>query len=252
MINHISCIKFCFYISDSTGFIIFNNGSDDSSDFFKIICIEIRSQVHILILPYCSICDINKLTVTIFFVIQVIGEILEFKGKVVPEVIKVRKYFQRKRREKQEVAQTLKDVKVLLSDVNAHYSEDNIAKRDKWMDWVNSRAQVYDSSIDKLGDTLSDVVQALKDNTKMTEEMFVQSSRDRIIDFANKASDEKAMVSREEFNRIFKVHKKYEDFLEEHGLTNGEVDIAYRIIKDSYEGHMRNHSFVEDIRGYNN
>ena len=195
---------------------------------------------------------IALIIIGIFFVIQVIGEILEFKGKVVPEVIKVRKYFQRKRREKQEAAQTLKDVKVLLADVNAHYSEDNIAKRDKWMDWVNSRAQVYDSSIDKLGDTLSDVAQALKDNTKMTEEMFVQSSRDRIIDFANKASDEKAMVSREEFNRIFKVHKKYEDFLEERGLTNGEVDIAYRIIKDSYEGHMRNHSFVEDIRGYNN
>lgn len=194
---------------------------------------------------------IALIIIGIFFVIQVIGEILEFKGKVVPEVIKVRKYFQRKRREKQEAAQTLKDVKVLLADVNAHYSEDNIAKRDKWMDWVNSRAQVYDSSIDKLGDTLSDVAQALKDNTKMTEEMFVQSSRDRIIDFANKASDEKAMVSREEFNRIFKVHKKYEDFLEERGLTNGEVDIAYRIIKDSYEGHMRNHTFVEDIRGYN-
>lgn len=190
--------------------------------------------------------------VGIFFVLQIIGEFLEFKGKVVPEFVKVRKYFARKKTEKLETARTLKDVKVLLSDVNAHYSEDNIAKRDKWMDWVNSRAQVYDSSIDKLGDTLSDVAQALKDNTKMTEEMFVQSSRDRIIDFANKASDEKAMVSREEFNRIFKVHKKYEDFLEERGLTNGEVDIAYRIIKDSYEGHMRNHSFVEDIRGYNN
>ena len=194
---------------------------------------------------------IALIIIGIFFVIQVIGEILEFKGKVVPEIIKVRKYFQRKRREKQEAAQTLKDVKVLLADVNAHYSEDNIAKRDKWMDWVNSRAQVYDSSIGKLGDTLSDVAQALKDNTKMTEEMFVQSSRDRIIDFANKASDEKAMVSREEFNRIFKVHKKYEDFLEERGLTNGEVDIAYRIIQDSYEWHMRNHTFVEDIRGYN-
>lgn len=187
----------------------------------------------------------------VFFVLQIIGELLEFKGKVVPEFIKVRKYFARKKKEKAEATQTLKDVKVLLADVNAHYSEDNIAKRDKWMDWVNSRAQVYDSSIDKLGDTLSDVAQALKDNTKMTEEMFVQSSRDRIIDFANKAGDEKAMVSREEFNRIFKVHKKYEDFLEERGLTNGEVDIAYHIIQDSYEGHMRNHTFVEDIRGYN-
>lgn len=187
----------------------------------------------------------------IFFVIQIIGELLEFKGKVVPEIVKIRKYFARKKREKREAAQTLKDVKVLLGDVNAHYSEDNIAKRNKWMEWVNSRAQVYDSSIDKLGDTLAQVTQALRDNTKMTEEMFVQSSRDRIIDFATKVSDEKSMVSREEFNRIFKVHKKYEDFLEERGLTNGEVDIAFRVINDSYEGHMRNHTFVEDIRGYN-
>lgn len=194
---------------------------------------------------------IALIIIGIFFVIQIIGELLEFKGKVVPEIVKIRKYFARKKREKREAAQTLKDVKVLLGDVNAHYSEDNIAKRNKWMEWVNSRAQVYDSSIDKLGDTLAQVTQALRDNTKMTEEMFVQSSRDRIIDFATKVSDEKSMVSREEFNRIFKVHKKYEDFLEERGLTNGEVDIAFRVINDSYEGHMRNHTFVEDIRGYN-
>lgn len=187
----------------------------------------------------------------IFFIIQIVGEILEFKGKVVPEIIKVRKYFIRKRHEKKEVSQTLKDVRELLDDVNIHYSEDNITKRDKWMNWVNSRVQVYDSSIDKLNDSLLEVAQSLKDNTKMTEEMFVQSSRDRIIDFANKVSDEKAIVSREEFNRIFKVYKKYESFLEERGLTNGEVDIAYHIITDSYEIRMKNHSFIEDIYGYN-
>lgn len=187
---------------------------------------------------------IALIIIGIFFVIQIIGEILEFKGKVVPEIVKVRKYFQRKRREKQEAAQTLKDVKVLLADVNAHYSEDNIAKRDSWMQWVNDRAVTYDTFIKDMGEKFGDVV-------KVLEEIFVQSSRDRIIDFATKVGDEKSMVSREEFNRIFKVHKKYEDFLEERHLTNGEVDIAYRIIKDSYEGHMRNHTFVEDIRGYN-
>ena len=34
-------------------------------------------------------------------------------------------------------------------------------------------------------------------------------------------------------------------------MTNGEVDIAIRIINESYEEHMRHHSFVEDVRGYN-
>ncbi len=190
--------------------------------------------------------------VGIFFVLQIIGELLEFKGKVVPEFVKVRKYFARKKTEKLETAQTLKEVKTLLNDVSSHYSEDNIDRRNRWMQWVNDKTEVYDKSIDKLEAALSNVAQVLKDNTKMTEEMFVQNSRDRIIDFANKAGDKDAVVSREEFNRIFKVHKKYEDFLAERNLTNGEVDIAYRIIKDSYEGHMRNHSFVEDIRGYNN
>lgn len=188
--------------------------------------------------------------VAAFFVMQIIGESLEFKGKVVPEFLKIRKYFNRKKTEKIDAAQTLKEVKQLLNDVNRHYSADNITKRDDWMNWVNNRAVVYDNSIIEIGKKLSDVTQALKDNTKMTEEMFIQNSRDRIIDFATKAGSEDAVVSREEFNRIFKVYDKYEDFLEDRGLTNGEIDIAYQIIKESYEKHMRQHSFVEDIRGY--
>ena len=141
-----------------------------------------------------------------------------------------------------------------MNDVNNHYSSDNIEKRDSWMKWVNDRAVVYDKSIVEVGEiskNLTNVTEALKDCTKMTEEMFIQSSRDRIIDFATKVSNKGSMVSREEFNRIFKVYAKYEAFLEEHGLTNGEVDIAHRIIQESYEQHMKNHTFIEDIRGYN-
>lgn len=188
--------------------------------------------------------------VAIFFAMQAIGEFLEFKGKVVPEFFKIRKWFTRRKREKAEAAQTLKDVQVLLNDVNGHYSADNIAKRDGWMQWVNNRAEVYDESIKQLREALIEVMQALKDNTKLTEEMFIQSSRDRIIDFATKTSNENVMVSREEFNRIFKVYAKYEKYLEEHKMTNGEVDINYQIIKESYEQRLRDHAFTEDIRGY--
>lgn len=188
--------------------------------------------------------------VVIFFSMQIIGEFLEFKGKVVPEFFKIRKWFTRRKREKAEAAQTLKDVQVLLNDVNSHYSADNIAKRDGWMQWVNNRAEVYDESIKQLREALTEVMQALKDNTKLTEEMFIQSSRDRIIDFATKTSNENVMVPREEFNRIFKVYAKYEKYLEEHKMTNGEVDINYQIIKESYEQRLRDHAFTEDIRGY--
>ena len=188
--------------------------------------------------------------VAIFFVMQIIGEFLEFKGKVVPELFKIRKFFSRRKKERTETAETLREVRQLLNDVNIHYSDDNIAKRDNWMAWVNNRAQAYDDSIVEISRSLSDVTQALKDNTKLTEEMFIQSSRDRIIDFATKTSNENVMVSREEFYRIFKVYDKYEKFLEEREMSNGEVDIAYQIIKDSYEQHLRNHTFIEDIRSY--
>lgn len=192
---------------------------------------------------------IGVVVIGIFCVMQIIGEILEFKGKVVPEFLKVRKFFTRRKKEKEETAQTLKEVKQLLGDVNSHYSEDNITKRNSWMQWVNDRAVVYDESIVGITQSLSDVTRALDANTKLTEEMFVQSSRDRIIDFSYKAADDSIPVSREEFNRIFKVYDKYEKFLEEHDMTNGEIDIVYSIIRESYEERMKNHSFTEDIRG---
>lgn len=194
--------------------------------------------------------QITLILAAIFFVMQVIGEFLEFKGKVVPECLKIRKYFARRKKEKAEAAQTLKEVKQLLNEVNGHYSADNIAMRNEWMQGVDERLKAYDDSIVEISKNLSDVTQALKDNTKLTEEMFIQSSRDRIIDFATKTSNENVMVSREEFNRIFKVYAKYEKFLEEHEMTNGEIDIAYQIIKESYEQHLLNHTFIEDIRGY--
>lgn len=188
--------------------------------------------------------------VGVVLVLNVVGELLEFKGKVVPEFMKLRKHFRNKKYEKKETAETLKDVKKLLGEVNAHYSKDNITKRDRWMQWVNDRAQVYDDSIVAINAKLSEVTEALKDNSKITEEMFIQTSRDRIIDFATKVTNDKVIVSREEFNRIFKVYDRYEKFLEERGLTNGEIDIAIHIIREAYEQHMKEHTFLEDVRGF--
>lgn len=188
--------------------------------------------------------------VGVLLVLNLIGELLEFKGKVVPEFMKIRKHFSKKKAERKETAQTLKEVKKLLGEVNAHYSKDNITKRDSWMTWVNDRAQVYDDSIVAINSNLAEVTNALKDNSKLTEEMFIQSSRDRIIDFATKVTNENIIVSREEFNRIFKVYGRYENFLEERGLTNGEIDIAIHIIREAYEQHMKEHTFLEDVRGF--
>jgi hypothetical protein len=43
------------------------------------------------------------------------------------------------KKEKQEkIEATLVSVETLLSDINQHYSQDNIARRDSWINWVNS------------------------------------------------------------------------------------------------------------------
>lgn len=185
--------------------------------------------------------------VGVFFAMQIIGELLEFKGKVVPEFLKIRKYMKRKKEEREIIAQMpemLAEVRTLLNDVNQHYSADNIAKRDSWMNWVNSRAKVYDAGI-------ADLEEKIDKNNAITLSLLIDSKRNTIIDFASKVIDENYPVTKEQFNRVLKIYEEYEEIIEENELTNGEVDIAIRIIRESYENHMRNHTFVEDVRGYN-
>lgn len=184
--------------------------------------------------------------IVLVFVLQVIGEIMELCGKIVPEFMKIRKYFKRRKDERIYTDSLLESVKTTLGEINAHYSADNIAKRNEWMAWVNERAKVYDESLTDL----RDLKDALKSNNELTLDLYINTNRHRIIDFASKVISEDTPVSREEFNRIFKVHDEYEEILKQHGKTNGEVDVAFRIIKESYESHMKHHTFLEDVRGY--
>lgn len=184
--------------------------------------------------------------VGLFLVIQVIGELLEFKGKVVPEFAKIRKVFARRKKERmllQKMEKTIDQVQLTLDDLNQHYSTDNIRMRDEWMRLVNSKLEQYDKSISELGVKLDK-------NNSDTLSILIDSKRNAIISFASLVIDESKPVTREQFNRIFKVHQEYESIIESNGMTNGEVDIALSIIKESYENHMRNHTFVEDARGY--
>lgn len=181
-----------------------------------------------------------------WLVLNIIGEIAEKSGKIVPEFMKVRKFFKRKKEEKTRQKQLLVNVETLLNDVNQHYSEDNIAKRNEWMEWVNNRTRIYDQSIAEL----TAMKQSIADNNRLTLDLYININRNRIIDFASKVANDTVVISREEFNRIFKIYKEYEEVLEKHKMTNGEVDIAYRVIVEAYEERLRDHTFLEDVRGY--
>lgn len=184
--------------------------------------------------------------IAVLFVLQLIGEFLNFKGKAVPEIMSIRKYFARKKSERKvirELPDTIQDLKDIVNNINEHYNTDNISKRDKWIDNVNNKLMMEDKLVrdldKKLDEANKDIVSILVDN-----------KRDTIIDFASKVSNSNTLVTKEQFNRVFKLYKEYEDLISKNGLTNGEVDIAYRIIVESYEEHLSNHTFIEDTRGW--
>ena len=116
--------------------------------------------------------------IAIYLFTQIVGEIIELFGKAVPEFFKIRKFFARKKEEKQakKTANTLKEVKQLLNDVNTHYNKDNITKRNDWMKGVDERAVTCKSQMEDLKEALLQVSQSLNMNTKMTEDMFVENN----------------------------------------------------------------------------
>lgn len=209
--------------------------------------------------------------VGLFLVLQIIGELLEFKGKVVPECIKIRKYFDRKKKERlalekvselldgytalceerKEMSETINEVNRLLNDIDEHYSKDNIAMRDGWMKEVNEHISDSEKRRKEQDALMRELSKKLDKNNADTLSLLIDNKRSIIIDFSSKIVDESFPVTREQFNRVFKIYKEYEDIIEEHNISNGEVDIAIRIITESYEKHMKNHSFIEDVRGYN-
>lgn len=195
--------------------------------------------------------------------INIIGELLEFKGKVVPEFIKMRKYFERKKKEKkafsraivlleefEDMKTTIADVRRLLLDMDQHYSKDNIAMRDGWMKNVNEHIEESEKRKTDQDKLMKELNAKLDKNNADTLSLLIDSKRNMIIDFASKVIEENYPVTKEQFNRIFRIYKEYEDIINSNNLTNGEVDIAYHIITESYEIHMKNHSFIEDKRGY--
>lgn len=186
---------------------------------------------------------IGAIIVGVFFVMQIIGEILEFNGKIVPEIFKVRKCFIRRKQERDilhKLPETLKEMQNSLDEFNSHYSADNINMRNKWIQNVNIQLE-HIKELDK----------KLDRNNEDTLSLLIDSKRKAIIDFASYVIDEKNLVTREQFNRIFKIYDEYEIIIKQNSLKNGEVDIAIRIIREEYKKHMREHSFIEDVRGYN-
>ena len=115
--------------------------------------------------------------------------------------------------------------------------------RNQWIENVNHKLEVTDQWMKRLDEKLDR-------NNADTLSILIDNKRNAIIYFAAYVINENNPVTREQYTRIFKLYDEYESIIEANGMTNGEVDIAIQIIRESYERHLRNHTFVEDVRGY--
>lgn len=184
----------------------------------------------------------------IFIVSQVIGELIELFGKVAPSFLKLRKVLKKRRQVQREKIELLQQVKGILREFDAHYSEDNIQKRNDWMAQVNSAISSITERCGVCDNTVNQLIESFKENKDLTEQIFIQNCRDRIFDFAEKAGNHTLPLSREQFRRIFKVYERYEAFLQAHNKENGQVELNYHIIQQGYQYRVQHSSFIEDIR----
>lgn len=185
--------------------------------------------------------------IIVFFLMQGIGELLEFKGKVVPEFMKIRKIIARRRQDRetmQKATEMLTEVSGLLEDVRKHYSADNIHMRDAWMETVNSKLREND-------ETFAEMKKKMDETFAISLSLLIENQRNTILNFASRVAGGDANITNEEFRRVMTLYKEYEELIQKYNKTNGQVDIAYRIISEDYAKRFRNHEFIEDVRGYN-
>ena len=170
--------------------------------------------------------------VGLFVGLQIVGEIVEVSGKVVPEFFKIRKYFDRKRREKEETKQMIKECKQLLAEFYSHYDEDNITKRDNWMHGVDDSVkdiQKLNSKIDKLlevNENLKTQINQVKSNVLENE---ADRLRSELFDCGNRCRRH-IRLHPEEMEHMRAVFNKYSNVLHQ----NGPGETEFNFITDYY------------------
>lgn len=148
-----------------------------------------------------------------FFILQLIGKLLERIGKNVPKIMKIN--------------EALKKHKQQEETLNKNVEE-----------------------LARLSATVSEMQKRLDETFGFALSTWVDNQRNTILNFANRLVKNDKNVSNEEFKHIMSLHQDYEDTLAKYNMSNGQVDVAYRIITDDYKRRLENREFIEDIRGY--
>jgi Mg2+ and Co2+ transporter CorA len=168
--------------------------------------------------------------------LNIIGEILSFKGKIVPEFINIRRYFKRKKEEKETTKQMIQECKRALLEFNSHYSPENIAKRNNWMHDVDDSVKSNDELIQKLDgkmDKLLETNETLTTQLEQVKSNVLENEADRLrselFDCGNRCR-RRIRLHPEEMDHIRDVYRKYSEVLHK----NGPGEKEFNFITDYY------------------
>lgn len=109
---------------------------------------------------------------------------------------------------------------------------------DKILKWAGDRINHnVNQKIDMLDKKLDDHIAT--DTARRVDDI-----RNTILVFANECS-RGIIHSKEQFRFIVSKCDAYEQYVEENHLKNGVITEATKLIKDTYQGHLKNDSFLK-------
>ena len=175
--------------------------------------------------------------VGLFLILQIIGELCELKSKIVPECLKIRKYFKRKKQEKENEKKLLERLAEKLESFERHYSPEKIAQRNEWMHGVDDSVRCNDELIQKLdgkmdklletNETLTTQLEQVKSNVLKNE---ADRLRSELFDCGNRCR-RRIRLHPEEMDHIRDVYRKYSEVLHQ----NGPGEREFNFIADYYD-----------------
>jgi hypothetical protein len=102
--------------------------------------------------------------------------------------------------------------------------------------WFGKRLnQDVEIKISQLGTKVDEVQIDLQDHK-------VESWRRDILDFASQLMDGQSKT-KENYDNIIKLHDRYEKYILEKHIENGQIDLAYEYISSHYKECFQNNSF---------
>ncbi len=98
----------------------------------------------------------------------------------------------------------------------------------------------------RLGNLINaDIKKQLDELQKEVTEFKIDSWRTEILDFSDSCMNHRRHT-KEQFDHVIEILDRYDKYITENGLTNGQVDVAHEYILEIYKQCIRENDFALD------